>query len=111
MQLTVEDLPNGVTKAVLNGRMDIDGANAVDMKFSTLAASKKKLVVDLSGVSFLASMGLRTLMVTARTISTKGGKMALSNPQPNVAKVLSTTGANEIMPVAPSLDAAIAAVA
>lgn len=110
MEMTVEDLPNGVTKAALKGRMDIDGAQAVDTKLNVLAGAKKRLVVDLTNLDFIASMGLRTLMVCARSINSKGGKMAIANPQPNVMKVLSTSGIGEIVSVNPSLDAAVAAV-
>jgi anti-anti-sigma factor len=110
MELVVEDMPNGVTKAALKGRMDIEGAQAVDVKFNVLAGAKKRLVVDMTDLNFIASMGLRTLMVCARTINSKGGKMAIANAQPNVMKVLSTSGIGEIVSVNPSVDAAVAAV-
>ena len=55
MEMTVEELPSGVTKAALKGRMDIDGAQSVDMKLSVLAGAKRKLVVDLSDLEFIAS--------------------------------------------------------
>ncbi|HVZ99087.1 MAG TPA: STAS domain-containing protein [Caulobacterales bacterium] len=108
MQLTVEDLPNGVTKAVLVGRLDIDGAAAVDMRFNVLAGAKRALVVDLSQVDFIASMGLRTLMSCARSIASKGGRMALAGPQDHVLKVLATSGVQDVIPVRASVDDAIA---
>jgi anti-sigma B factor antagonist len=111
MQLDVEDMPGGICKATLAGRMDIEGASAVDMRFSVLAGAKRALVVDFSGVTFIASMGLRTLMLCARSIIAKGGKMALVNPQPNVEKVLRTSGVHEIIPIHPSFDSAAVAVA
>jgi anti-anti-sigma factor len=110
MEMTVEELPSGVTKAALKGRMDIEGAQAVDTRFSVLAGAKRKLVVDLSELNFIASMGLRTLMVCARTISAKGGKMALANAKPNVLKVLSSSGIGEVVSVNPSMETAVAAV-
>ena len=111
MQLTVEDLGNGVTRAVLVGRLDIEGANAVDMRFNVLAGSKRALVVDMADVSFLASMGLRTLITCARSISSKGGRMAIAAPQEGVLKVLTTSGADEIIAIHPTLDSAILFVA
>lgn len=110
MKLTTEGLPNGVTKAVLVGRMDIDGAQAVDLQFNVLAGSKKRLVLDMSGVDFIASMGLRTLMTTARSITSKGGKMAIAAAPANVSKVLDTSGLASVITVAASVDAAVAAV-
>jgi anti-sigma B factor antagonist len=89
MQLRVEE-SGGVTTAVLNGRMDIEGAHAVDMQFNVIAGSKKKLVIDMAGVSFLASMGLRTIMTCVRSITSKGGKVAIAGPQPGGVKTQRT---------------------
>ena len=44
----------------------------------------------------MACLGLRTLMVSAKSMANKGGKMVLLNPQPNVEKVLETTGVRPI---------------
>lgn len=109
MELKVDDLPGGIALATLSGRMDIDGAQQVDMQFNVLGGSKKALAVDLSGVEFVASMGLRTLMNCARAISTKHGRMVLFAPRPEVAKVLETSGVGEIIPVHPDLASATAA--
>jgi anti-anti-sigma factor len=110
MELVVEDMPSGVTKAILVGRMDIDGAMGVDLKLNVLAGSKAVLIVDLAGVSFMASMGLRTLMLCGRTMSAKGRKMGISNPQPNVEKVLRSSGVDEIIAIYPDFEAAVASV-
>lgn len=110
MELTVEELPGGVTRAALSGRMDIEGAQAVDLKVNVLAGSKSALVIDLSGVTFLASMGLRTLMVAARTIAGKGGRLAVAGAQPNVHKVLIASGAGEVFTIAETVADAVAAV-
>ena len=110
MQLSTEDLPNGVTRAILIGRLDIDGAQAIDLRLNALAGSRKALVIDMSEVSYLASMGLRTLMTCARANASRGGKLAVANPQPSVVKVLETSGMYEIIAVHPSLDDAVVAV-
>jgi anti-sigma B factor antagonist len=110
MELVVEDMPSGITRAVLVGRMDIDGAMSVDLKLNVLAGAKKALIVDLGGVSFMASMGLRTLMLCAKAMSAKGRRMGVAGPQPNVEKVLRSSGADEVMDIYPTFEAASAAV-
>jgi anti-anti-sigma factor len=110
MELVVEEGPGGVTVATLAGRMDIEGAMGLDARFSAALAFKRALVVDLSEVTFLASMGLRTLMLCSRAVLANGGKMALAQPQPNVAKVLQESGIGELIGLYPTLDAASAAV-
>jgi anti-anti-sigma factor len=99
MNLDTAELENGITKVVLSGRMDIEGASKVDLKFSVIAGAKRKVAVDLTDVSFMASLGIRTLMLSAKAIANKGGKMVLVNPQPNVEKVLKTTGVDTVIPI------------
>ena len=99
MELIVDEMPNGVTRAVLVGRMDIEGAAKVDLRFSALAGSPYGLVVDLADVSFLASMGIRTLMLCARSLGARGKRLALAAPQANVEKVLRASGVDEVMTI------------
>ena len=61
MKIDVLETKSGITKLVLSGRMDIQGAMTADMAFSVTAGAKKKVVVDLSDVTFMASLGLNTL--------------------------------------------------
>jgi anti-anti-sigma factor len=110
MELLVEEGPAGVTQAALIGRMDIDGAQQIEAPFRILTRLRRTLVVDLSKVSFMASMGLRTLMLGARTQSELGGRLVLASPQPNVEKVLKESGIGEIIGVYPSVEAATAAI-
>ena len=109
MELIVEELPDGCTRAALVGRMDIEGALAMDEQIKPLARLRRKLVIDLADVTFMASMGLRTLMVAARSLSEIGGRATLANPQPNVEKVLATSGIGDALGVYPSVSAACAA--
>lgn len=109
VELKVEEGDDGITRAALIGRMDVDGALAVEEPFKVLSRLRRRLVVDLAGVPFMASMGLRTLMVGARSLANLGGRMTLANPQPGVASVLETSGIGELIGVHPSVDAAVAA--
>ena len=90
--------------------MDIEGAHAIDTRFSVISGSRKKVIVDLSAVSFMASIGIRTLVMGAKAITNKGGKIALLSPQPGVEKVLETTGIDTIIPIAKDIAAAAAIV-
>jgi anti-anti-sigma factor len=80
MDMAVEALAPGVVKLVLKGRLDIAGASAIDLQFNAIARSHKAVVVDLGGVSFLASIGIRTLLLGAKTVQRRGGTLILLNP-------------------------------
>ena len=58
MNLTVVDLENGITKITLSGRLDVEGALKIDSEFNAIAGEKKKVLVDLSDVTFIASLAL-----------------------------------------------------
>ena len=111
MEMAVEDLAGGITKVVLRGRFDTTGAVVIEMPFNAIASEKRALVVDLSAVGFLSSYAIRVLLVGAKLVDGKGGKMAIVCPDNNVAKVLRTTGANALIPMFQSEAAAVAAVA
>ena len=111
MDMTIQDAGNGVSLAVLTGRLDIAGAGQIDLKFNAAAGAPRALIVDLSGVSFIASMGVRLLLIGARTVAAKGGKMALLAPSPDVASVLLTARIDGVVTICATREAAIAAVA
>lgn len=103
MDIAFETLPAGATCIKLTGRMDIQGAAAIDLRFAAVAAANRAVVVDLSGVTFLASMGLRTLIMGAKSMRSKDGRMVLYRPQGEVEQVLKTSGLESLMPISHDL--------
>lgn len=107
MELQTQQLANGITKINLAGRMDSAGAQGIDLQFTTLTATKKAaIVVDLSEVSFLASIGIRTLITNARALQRRGGKMVLLSPKPIVDEVLKAAGITSIIEILDNLQSA-----
>jgi anti-sigma B factor antagonist len=110
MEMAVETFEGGVAVVRLTGRLDIAGAEKIDLHFSVISGAHRKVIVDLEKVTFLASMGVRTLIVGARSIRSKGGKAALLNPNTDVEKVLTDTGTDTLMPIVHDFAAALHAV-
>lgn len=108
MQMAIEELAGDVTKVVFDGRFDIAGAEAVDLKMNVLAGSKRLILIDMQKVSFLGSMGLRTLVSAARAVKGRGGKIAMFGPDAQVEKVLTMSGVNTLVPIHHDLQTAIA---
>lgn len=110
MRLESELLDDNILKITLDGRLDVEGTQSIDMKFTALTATKKAAVlVDMTNVSFLASIGMRTLLSCAKAASNRGGKLVLLNPQPMVREVMDRTGVASLIPVYDDLAAAKAA--
>ena len=108
MQMALEELAGYVTKVVFDGRFDIAGSEAIDLKMSVIAGSKKFVLVDMRKVSFLGSMGLRTSVTAARTIKGRGGTMAVFGPDEEVEKVLTMSGVTALVPIHHDFQTAIA---
>jgi len=100
LQLESEKLENGVVIVKLTGRLDIQGAQDIDLPLAGITASPTtSVLVDLSGVSFLASLGLRSLLSAAKALSKRGGKMLLIGPKPNVVEILEVSGVSSLIPI------------
>jgi anti-sigma B factor antagonist len=107
MDIAVEELAAGITKVVLRGRFDTTGAVLVELPFNKIITEKSRIMVDLSAVSFLASYAIRVLLVGAKIINGRGGKLVILCPDNNVAKVLRTAGMDALIPVLQTESAAM----
>ena len=109
MTISTESMEGGITRVLLDGRLDIQGAAEVDLRMNVLAGSSRFLLIDLTKVSFLGSMGLRSILVPAQAVRRRGGKVALFGPAPMVEEVLKASNVNELIPIYHNLDSAVAA--
>jgi len=108
VKIMEEELPGGITKVILAGRLDIEGAAAVDLKMNVIAGSKRAVILDIQAVTFLASIGLRSLVIPARTIKSRGGRIVLFGPNEMVERVLKTSGIDTVIPLHHDFSAALA---
>jgi anti-anti-sigma factor len=111
MELETENSDGGITTIKLRGRMDVRGAQEIDLKFTAVTAAKQgAYIVDMSEVDFLASIGMRTLLVSAKAAQARGGRLVLFKPIKLVADSLEMAGITSILPVFYDFDAARTAV-
>ena len=112
MEIESDQIDDNITRIVLKGRLDLEGTHAIDMKFTAMAATRKAAVlVDLREVNFIASIGMRTLMSSAKAQAKRGGKTVLCNAQPMVREALETAGLNQVIPMFDDLKSARQALA
>jgi anti-sigma B factor antagonist len=110
MELRVEQLAGNVTRAIPVGRWDISGAAQIDLRLSAISGSRQAVIIDVAEVSYLSSMGIRSIVMCAKAIRLKGGRMVLLSPAPNVEAVLTAAGIDTLVPIYYDLDAATLAV-
>lgn len=101
MSIEFEDVTESFRKIRLGGRLDIPGTEAISIKFSSLATGQgKRIVVDLTGITFLASVGIRELITNAKALQQRQGKLVIYvGNNAAVAKTLDTTGIDTLIPV------------
>jgi anti-anti-sigma factor len=100
-----------VVRIALDGRLDTAGVGQIEMPFSAqVGVSAKPVIVDLSAVSFLASLAVRMFISTGRVLAARGGRMVLFAPTPEVAEIIEVMGLGEIIPVVADEAAALAQV-
>lgn len=104
MQIDAENLEGGVLKLTLAGRMDARGASEIDGQFTNHVATATFVIVDMAAVNFLASIGIRMLLVTSGALAKRGGKIVLLNPDSNVSHILKLTGTDMQLPVVRTMD-------
>jgi anti-anti-sigma factor len=108
MQVAINDA-GSVATVKLTGKLDIAGAEVVAMPLATLSGAKSGLVIDLSEVTFLASIGIRHLISAAKALGRRGGRLILLNPNDMVTDVLTTSGVSDFLHIARSESEALAA--
>ena len=90
----------GVTKAVLGGRLDSISVGEVETRFvANIVPKEQPAVVDLSDVSFIASLGIRMLIGTARALQRSNARFAMFGANEAVMEIIETTSLTEIIPV------------
>ena len=100
MAIRYEDVNDNIRRISLSGRLDTAGSERIATEFAALAASAKRgVVVDLSDVTFLSSMGIRALIAAAKAQQAKGGRMVLHVAGNDVVgRTLQATGIDELIP-------------
>jgi anti-sigma B factor antagonist/stage II sporulation protein AA (anti-sigma F factor antagonist) len=101
---------------VLSPRGRIDHASAEAFKTALephLAASgpDRPLVLDLGGVDYIASIGLRVLMLASRQARAQGGTIAVAALQPLVREIFEISKFTLVFGCYPSVAEALAAAA
>lgn len=100
MAITYEDVSESFRRIALSGRLDGLGTEEIAAIFAALStAAKHRVVVDLTGVSFLAPIGIRTLLANAKALQQNGGRMVqFVGIDPAVTKALEVMDIDALIP-------------
>ncbi len=84
----------------VSGRMDTLTAPQFEARCQTcLEAGSTRLVVDLGGLEYISSAGLRSILAAAKKLKAAGGDLAFCSLSGIVAEVFAVSGFNKLLPV------------
>lgn len=92
MEIKINIQPS-TAEALLNGRLD----TAASAQFATdmqplIDNADKAITLDCAGLEFISSSGLRLFLSLRKQTIAKGGKVIITNMNPEVKQVFAITG-------------------
>jgi anti-anti-sigma factor len=89
----------------IQGSIDaITAGEVTDFFLKQISNGQVRLVMDLSGVDFMSSSGLRAILVVLKESRKQGGDLRLCSAQMGVERVLKMAGFSSILKAFDSLD-------
>lgn len=112
MSVEVSQQP-GVVIVAPRGRIDHGSADAFRDDLAPWLEGCREgghaVLLDCRGLEYIASAGLRVLMLASRQTRTAGGRMLVAALQPVLAEIFTITRFDKVFPVFASADDALAA--
>lgn len=97
-----------ITKAVegthltitLSGRLDTQTSPNLDAEVKNLAADITDLTFDMADLEYIASSGLRVLLVAAKKMADRGGTCIMINVPSLIMETFDMTGLSSVFTIA-----------
>jgi anti-anti-sigma factor len=103
--ITHDDVGEHLRRITISGPLDATGSGSIASQLAELTATPRKaVVIDLSSVRYLASIGIGALLATAKAVKNRGGRMVLVvGESSTVLMSLEATGVDRLIPVFKSI--------
>ncbi len=83
-------------------------AHALQPHLDRCKAGEAALIIDMSGVDYISSVGLRALMVASKQAEAQGGRIAIAALSPMVREVFEISRFDMVFKIYGTLDDALA---
>jgi anti-sigma B factor antagonist len=108
MEITERD-ENGVSVFVITGRIDTQGAVDMDLALQTgVSAGRHNMVLDMAGVRYISSSGLRIMADVLTKNQEAGGDLKLAALSEKVKRVLRIIGFDNFFSIHATVEEAVA---
>jgi anti-anti-sigma factor len=93
-KIKIEKLPSGSCRVAFDGRLDAGTYMEAEKHLAPIYLSPPaKLVFDMTNLDFISSMGIRVILKTRKAVEAAGGRVLMTNLQPQIEKVFEITAA------------------
>lgn len=108
LEIAVERV-DGVVVLVPTGRLDTNTAKLLEEQVTAASAGDTDLLIDMGGVDYVSSFGLRVILMAAKTYGKRAETLVLCGLQKDVENVFRISGFLKILTVVEDRAAAHAA--
>ncbi|NUM54914.1 MAG: STAS domain-containing protein [Candidatus Hydrogenedentes bacterium] len=106
------EIDNGIWIVTMRGRFDAPSAPEAERTLRTLLEDgMNRIVLDLSGVEYISSGGLRVIIMLTKALERVSGEMKLCGMSPFVSEVFKITNLAKRYDICGSRDEALSAFA
>lgn len=109
--LTITDTEaDGVAVVHVGGYLDGHTIMNLERHIDQLARNgRKRMVMELSGLAYIASAGVGLFINISHRLKGQGGRLELVSPSESVMEIFTILGLDTILAIHPTLDAGVAA--
>ena len=94
----------------LKGEIDLHVSPAVTQSLNAMTEEKpERIVIDLSGATYIDSAGLAALILAMQKVEGYGGRFFLTGVHETMRSIFETSRLDQIFEIFPDVDAALAA--
>jgi anti-sigma B factor antagonist len=83
---------DAVTVVDLAGELDATTSAVAQQQILPLAQAGAKMLLEMTGVTYMSSAGLRMLLSTYRRVAESGGRVVLVGLSPDLRETMAVTG-------------------
>jgi anti-sigma B factor antagonist len=107
LTVDVGETAEGIDLVTLHGELDFASGGPLSSVFAELTGGPRRVVVDLAGLEFVDSSGVKMLVAAARAVEDAGGSFVLAGPTATVRRVFHILHLAEVVPVVETREAAV----
>ena len=99
MEITLAPQNDNTLEIRLNGRLDTSSAPVFSSKMEELPDGVTTIILELSGLRYISSAGLRALLQLKKKLDTVDGDLIVHNADPQIIEVFTVTGFDQLMTI------------